>query len=201
LSTTGPGRALDEIGNALRLIDLDHRFGHRFQQRGLIQFLKIIAIADLGWRRRRDRQHRHGVRVGGCQARYQIGDAGAGRGIANPNPSRNTGKCIGHMRRRLFMTHQDMLNGIFPEERVVEAKTVARYSEYMGYAKRFQQLYEGIPALHFHVFCSRSVALRVKGRCLSSGKICYFGRAGEMLCGCGVHAGKACGLRNRGYGL
>jgi hypothetical protein len=59
------------------------------------------------------------------------------------------------------MAHKDVPNGIFSEERVIKAKTVARYSEYMGYAERFQQLYEGIPALHFHVFYS--VAMGVQG--------------------------------------
>jgi hypothetical protein len=67
------------------------------------------------------------------------------------------------VRRSLLVAHEDMSNGVFPEERVIKAKTIARYSEYMGYPECFQQLYEGIAALHFHVFYSNSATVGVRG--------------------------------------
>ena len=63
---------------------------------------------------RGDDQHRHLLGIGGGNAGYQVGGAGAGGGTADPDPAACPGIAVGDKGRSRFMTGKDRAGAATP---------------------------------------------------------------------------------------
>ena len=92
-----------------------------------IGFLKRVGADDRPWNLTRHHDDRHGIHVGGRDARNGVSRTGSARYHGNADTARGTRVPVGFVHRALFVSCQHVANLLGIEERVVHLYSLAAW--------------------------------------------------------------------------
>ena len=95
---------------------------HRTRNTHHVCFLERICANEISGHLTRDNHHGNTVHIGGRDTGYGIGRSGTGGNQHNTGITRRARIAIGHMGRRLFVTHQNMLDFLLTKNRVIDVQ-------------------------------------------------------------------------------
>ena len=146
----------DHLRNPHRVPDNDRVFHDRHRHAEHVDFLEGIRPHQSGRHLAGQDDHRHAVQIGIGDAGQEIGGARPGGREAHAGLAGQARLGVGSERRRLFMTHQDMLQGRAGQRVIDGHDGAARITENPGHAEILQRPHD-------------PVRTRVAGACLGRG--------------------------------